>query len=159
MLFGNLSPLMFYKPMKKLLISLSFITLLLIGSPTNAAGALSSEIRDKINDNTTQLNDAAGYNGDTDILSVAKNVIVIILSLLAVIFLFLIIYAGFKWMTAEGDADDIKKAKATIKTSIIGLLIVLASYGFTYFLFSQITFFSGVAPTPNTPTEVQNGGL
>lgn len=145
--------------MKKLLISLSFIALLLIGSPVHAAGALSPKIRNKITDNTTQLNDAAGYNSDTDLLSVIKNVVVIILSLLAVIFLFLIIYAGFKWMTAEGDPEDIKKAKATIKTSIIGLLIILASYGFTYFLFNQITFFSGVAPTPNTPTEVQNSAL
>ena len=140
---------MFYKFMKKILFSLSFICLLLIAPMANAAGILSPEVRNKINDNAEQFNNSAGYDSSTDLLTVVRTVIVVILSLLAVIFLFLLIYAGFKWMTAAGDADDIKKAKATIKTAIIGLVIILASYGITYFIFNQITFFSATAPIPN----------
>lgn len=144
--------------MKKIFFSLFLISLFLI-APLANAGILSPEIRNKINNNAEEFNNSAGYDTNTDLLGVVRTIIVAILSLLAVIFLALLIYAGFKWMTAAGDSDDVKKAKATIKTAIIGLVIILASYGITYFVFNQMTFFSGATPTPNTPANVQNGGL
>jgi hypothetical protein len=154
--FGDLSLLIFYKFMKKILFSLSFISFLLIAPLTNAA-VLSPEVRNKINDNAEQFNSSAGYDSNADVLTIARAAITVILGLLAVIFLFLLIFAGFKWMTSAGDADDIKKAKSTIKTAIIGLVIILASYGITYFIFNQITFFSGAAPIPNEQTNFNTG--
>ncbi len=146
--FGNLLPPIYYKTMKKLFFSLSFITLLLVGFPAQA-GLLAPEFKQNIDSNTSQFNSAAGYDEGTNLLGVAKTVITIILGLLATIFLFLLVYSGFKWMTAAGDADDIKKAKATIRMAIIGLIIILSSYGITYFVFNQLNFFSGVAPVPS----------
>ena len=134
--------------MKKIFFSLFFIFLFFFAPLANAS-ILSPEVRSKINANTEQFNNSAGYDRGTDLLGVIRTVIVAILSLLAVIFLVLLIYAGFKWMTAAGDSDDVKKAKATLKTAIIGLVIIFASYGLTYFIFNQMTFFSGTAPTPN----------
>jgi len=140
---------MLSKYMKKILFSLFFVSIFLFAPLANAAGILSPEIRNKINNNAEEFNNSAGYDTNTDLLGVVRTIIVAILSLLAVIFLALLIYAGFKWMTAAGDSDDVKKAKATIKTAIIGLVIILASYGITYFVFNQMTFFSGATPTPN----------
>ena len=134
--------------MKKIFLSLFFIFLFFFAPLANAS-ILSPEVRSKINANTEQFNNSAGYDSGTDLLGVIRTVIVAILSLLAVIFLVLLIYAGFKWMTAAGDSDDVKKAKATLKTAIIGLVIIFASYGLTYFIFNQMTFFSGATPTPN----------
>lgn len=134
--------------MKKIFFSLFFIFLFFFAPLANAS-ILSPEVRSKINANTEQFNNSAGYDSGTDLLGVIRTVIVAILSLLAVIFLVLLIYAGFKWMTAAGDSDDVKKAKATLKTAIIGLVIIFASYGLTYFIFNQMTFFSGATPTPN----------
>ena len=140
--------LILFKYMKKIFFSLFFIFLFFFAPLANAS-ILSPEVRSKINANTEQFNTSAGYDSGTDLLGVIRTVIVAILSLLAVIFLVLLIYAGFKWMTAAGDSDDVKKAKATLKTAIIGLVIIFASYGLTYFIFNQMTFFSGTAPTPN----------
>ena len=148
--------LILFKYMKKIFFSLFFIFLFFFAPLANAS-ILSPEVRSKINANTEQFNNSAGYDSGTDLLGVIRTVIVAILSLLAVIFLVLLIYAGFKWMTAAGDSDDVKKAKATLKTAIIGLVIIFASYGLTYFIFNQMTFFSGATPTPNEQTPINTG--
>lgn len=62
-----------------------------------------------------------------------------VLGLLGIIFVILIIYAGFIWMTAGGDASKITKAKGIITAAITGLAIVLLSYAITFFVISSIT--------------------
>jgi len=62
------------------------------------------------------------------------SIIQVILGFLGVIALLLIIYAGFSWMTAQGNKDKIEKAQQTLATSIIGLLIVLAAFSVTIFV-------------------------
>ncbi len=63
----------------------------------------------------------------------------IIASFLGIIFALLIIYAGFVWMFAGGDENEIKKAKGIIKNSIIGLAIVLSAYAITSFVMKILT--------------------
>ena len=48
-----------------------------------------------------------------------------ILGLLAVI---LVLYSGFRWMTAGGSAENVQKAKDTLKNALIGLAIILLAY-------------------------------
>lgn len=63
--------------------------------------------------------DATGFIG---------TMIAALLGLLGVIFLILTIYAGMLWMTAGGNVDNVKKAKAILLNSVVGLVIVLSSY-------------------------------
>jgi len=65
------------------------------------------------------------------------------LSFLSAIFLILIIIAGFRWMTAGGNEEQVKKATGTIRMAIIGLVIVLAAYAITYFVFNVMPFSGG----------------
>ncbi|HNQ45163.1 MAG TPA: hypothetical protein PKI58_02355, partial [bacterium] len=46
----------------------------------------------------------------------------------------LILYAGFIWMTAGGKPDNVAKAQKIISAAVIGLIIILASYGLTMFI-------------------------
>lgn len=62
-----------------------------------------------------------------------------LLSLLGVIFLIIIIYAGIIWMTAEGDEAKVEKAKKILTQAIIGLIIVLAAYAVSFFVISVIS--------------------
>jgi nitrate reductase gamma subunit len=64
----------------------------------------------------------------------------VVLGFLAVIFLALTLVSGFKWMTAGGNEEQVKKAQSTLKSAIIGLLIVLAAYTVTYFIFRVLPF-------------------
>lgn len=73
-------------------------------------------------------------NGPVDPRIIISNVIKVVLTLLATIFVVLLIYAGFTWMTSNGDQDKVSKAKDTIARAIIGLIIILASYGVTVFV-------------------------
>lgn len=60
------------------------------------------------------------------------------LSLIGIIFLGLIIYAGLQWMTAEGNETRIEKAKKILTGSTIGLILVLAAYAISYFVIKSL---------------------
>ncbi len=66
------------------------------------------------------------------------SIIAIALSFLGVIFLILMIWAGFGWMTAAGDEEKITKSKETIRSAIIGLIIVIAAYALSVFIIERI---------------------
>ena len=61
------------------------------------------------------------------------------LSLVGVIFLCLMLYGGFLWMTARGETKMVDKAKETIWSAGIGLVIVLAAYAITHFIIKALT--------------------
>lgn len=52
-----------------------------------------------------------------------------ILSFLGVIFIILTIYAGFLWMTAQGNDEQVRKAQKILQTTITGLVIIALAYG------------------------------
>lgn len=56
------------------------------------------------------------------------------LSLVGVFFLILIIYAGYTWMVARGNAPEVEKAKSTIINATLGLFIVIIAYALTMFI-------------------------
>ena len=63
-----------------------------------------------------------------------------IMGFLGVLFLFLSVYGGIRWMWARGNEEEAKKARDIIKDAIIGIAIVLSSYvltmAITYYLTS-----------------------
>lgn len=61
------------------------------------------------------------------------------LAFTGVIFIILIIYAGFLWMTAKGNESQVEKAQAILKTSIIGVVIIGMSYALTRLVGSLIS--------------------
>lgn len=66
------------------------------------------------------------------------QIIGIALSLVGVVFLVLMVYGGFIWMTAGGESEKIKKAKGIIMNAVIGIVIVLAAYAITFFVLDQV---------------------
>lgn len=100
-------------------------------------------------DPTGKIDDATG-NISTITLGqetptvVALNLINVALSLLAALCVALLLYAGFLWLWARGNADEVKKAKDIIIGTIIGLVIVLASLGITRFVFTTVANITGV---------------
>ncbi len=60
------------------------------------------------------------------------------LGLLGIIFFVYMVYAGYMWMTAQGDEKKVEKARDTIKNSIIGLALILAAYGITRLVVSLL---------------------
>lgn len=103
-------------------------------APPTANGAVTSP-----GDNARGFADYAGFEtSTTDPLKIVSVVINTALSLLGVVFLGLIIYAGFRWMTAQGNEEDVTKAKEILIQAVIGLAIVLAAYAISYFVFNAL---------------------
>ena len=69
---------------------------------------------------------------------IVARVIQIALSLLGVIALVLIMYAGYTWMTSDGDAEKIKNAQAILRNAVIGLIIILSAWAITTFILSKL---------------------
>ncbi len=93
----------------------------------------------------------AGYSPSND-LTVDERIsslVATFLSLLGVIFMVLMIYGGYNWMTAAGDEAKIDKAKDTIRAAIIGLIIVIAAYGISVFVISRIWGAGSAIPAQN----------
>lgn len=57
-----------------------------------------------------------------------------LLTLIGVLFMLLVMYGGFVWMTAAGDEGKIERAKKMVGGSIIGLGIILMARVITFFL-------------------------
>jgi hypothetical protein len=62
------------------------------------------------------------------------SIIQTFLGLLGIIFIVMVIYAGFLRMTASGEAEKVQKSNQMITAAIIGLLIVLGAYTITTFI-------------------------
>ena len=75
-----------------------------------------------------------GTDTPTPLREVIANIVQVFLGLIGIIFLLLIIWSGFRWMTSGGNEKTIESAKSTLVNSTIGLIIVLAGYSIAAFI-------------------------
>lgn len=76
---------------------------------------------------------------DTTLSESVGRIIKVALSFVGTIFFALTIYAGFLWMTASGNEEQVSKAKGIIKMAVIGMVITLAAYSITTYVLVYIT--------------------
>ena len=134
--------------MKKFFIFLVFIFNIVL---PNVASAATSSIR---TDAFNQLNAAsgdsgAGFGSYTDPRELAAKIIKSALGVLGIIFMVLALYAGFLWMTAAGNDEQVGTARKLLYNAAIGLGVILASLSITYFVFDVLlkgTTGEGLAP-------------
>lgn len=95
------------------------------------------------------LNPLSGYGGtgnlantglgNTDPVVVASQLINVFLRLLGAITVILMVYGGWIWIWARGNTEEIQRAKDIIRGSMIGLLVILTSFGVMQFVFYYLT--------------------
>jgi len=134
--------------MKFKLIKISVFSLLLSLFVVNIAPVSAQEtnlIKDNGGPMETLQDVAAGdygpYSNTTNENSLTSIIGVIInaaLGLLGIIFIILMIVAGYNWMTASGSQEKVQEAKDTIKRAIIGLVIVIGSWAIWNFILDNL---------------------
>ncbi|MBP9828207.1 hypothetical protein KBC55_03565 [Patescibacteria group bacterium] len=62
-----------------------------------------------------------------------------VLGLMGILFLLLTVYAGFLWMTAQGDDSKVKKAKDILVAAVIGAVIMASAYVLTAAVFNALS--------------------
>lgn len=60
------------------------------------------------------------------------DVIKVVLSFLGLLMTILIIWAGFRWMTAGGDEKKVETAKSQLTAAVIGAVVIIAAWIITY---------------------------
>lgn len=78
--------------------------------------------------------------GNRDVRATVGSVIQVGLSLLGIIALVIIIYAGFQWMTAGGNDEKAAEARKTMGYAVIGLIIILSAYAMSEFVIKRLYF-------------------
>jgi hypothetical protein len=123
-----------------------FFALLLLTVPILSARAQNLEDAFKVSDGSGDdvLDTAAGragYNIKSEV-SIYKNISDIIkfsLSFLGVLFILLMIYGGFLWMTDQGKEEQVEKAKKIIMAAIIGIIIITSAYAISWFVINALS--------------------
>ena len=119
---------------KTIFILVAVLSFLLINShPALALNGATQDI-------AQQLGAAAGAQGagldaPKDPRIIVGQIIQAFLGLLGMIFICLTLYAGFLWMTAGGNEDQVTQSKTLLTQATIGLIIMLLSYGITSLAF------------------------
>lgn len=80
----------------------------------------------------------AGYNQKLSLNDWITSGINIALSLVGILFFGMALYAGIRWMTAQGNEENVTKAKDTLEAAIIGLAIVFVAYAVSTFVFKAL---------------------
>ena len=61
-----------------------------------------------------------------------------VIGFIGILFMLLTIYAGFLWMTAQGNEEQIGKAKKMLMGAVIGMVIIFGAYAITSFVISNV---------------------
>ncbi|MFH1565464.1 MAG: pilin [bacterium] len=120
------------------------IVFLLMFSINAVFAILTPEVlKDDNNFGLTSTAKESGFNTGTGnnapiIANIMGDVIGLVLSLLGVIFMVIIIYSGFLWMTARGNEENAQKAKAIMTNAVIGVVIIFSAYAITSLLIDYL---------------------
>jgi hypothetical protein len=81
---------------------------------------------------------AGGIKTTADLSVLVGRFINAALGILGTVFVVLVIYAGFLWMTAAGNDEKVKQAKKIITGAVAGLVLIFTSYAIVTFVVSAI---------------------
>ena len=135
-------------------ISILVILILILIFPYFVFGADDKVKIPTMKEGLEQLGGASGYEtsgiSQTTVSEIAGIAVKTFLSILGIIFIALMLYGGFLWMTAGGKEEQLTKAKELIQAAVIGLIIIVAAYAISFFIFNWLT--------PRTLTTPGGGG-
>lgn len=119
---------------------LAIIMLVVCGALGSFAVPAMAGVEADITKNMENLSTSMGQdpNAAVPLEESIGRVIKLALGFVGVVIVVIMIYAGFLWMTAGGNEDQVKKAKAWMINAVIGLVIVLTAYAISTFAVNTI---------------------
>ncbi|MBI2051085.1 MAG: hypothetical protein HYT31_04800 [Parcubacteria group bacterium] len=76
------------------------------------------------------VEDAARINvgEERDLKFAIANIVNVVLGFLGILAVIIIMYAGFKWMTASGNEEQVGEARKMLLQAVIGLIIIMGAW-------------------------------
>jgi len=81
--------------------------------------------------------------GTQDIRTGVMSIVNVLLGFLGIIAIIIILWGGFRWMTAGGNEEKVGEAKQIITAGIIGLVIIFIAYALATFIITQLISATG----------------
>ncbi|MDD5110602.1 MAG: pilin [Patescibacteria group bacterium] len=94
------------------------------------------------------VNQGLGYAtivgwGTQDLRTTIMLVINILMGFLGIIAVLIVLYGGFKWMTAGGNEEQVGEAKKMIIAGVVGLAVIFMAYAIASFVVQQLSSATG----------------
>lgn len=103
------------------------------GSSGTAGGGSAMQV-------TAQLKNPIKFNTFSDFVAqVTKSAVEILLPFVVLAF----IYSGFLFVRAQGNTEDLKKAKSAIGWSVVGAFILMGAWGFAQIISTTVARIAG----------------
>lgn len=116
---------------KRLILSVGFLFIFLAGLSFSWP-ALAQFEGSQTNVNSVAA--AADVGESADLFTIIGRIINIALGFVGVVLLIIILYSGFEYMTAGGNAEKVQNATKRIRNAIIGLIIIFLSFAIVNFI-------------------------
>jgi len=131
--------------MKKLLLSIFAVVLTVCGlstvatvSPTYAIMCMDgTESPNGKLDGCKEYEDIA-KNGQTDLTSVVKTIINVVIGVVGFVAVFMMIIGGISFITSQGDAAKVTKARNTILYGVVGLVVAILAFAIVNFVLTSV---------------------
>ena len=108
------------------------------GRGNNTCPSDTSDVLKKLQKEAKILNPAGFAFGSAGVTEIIGKIITFLLFPIGMFAMALYIWAGFLWMTAQGNSENVTKAKSVIVWTTLGIVITLASYLIVQLVFTQI---------------------
>lgn len=76
--------------------------------------------------------------GTQDLRTTIMLIVNILMGFLGIIAVLIVLFGGFKWMTAQGNEEQVGEAKKMIIAGIVGLAVIFAAYAIASFVIQQL---------------------
>ena len=117
-------------------LSAGVITLAILVLPLTVGALTASQITNNMGTAAGDLSSVG--SGTTGLYTLIGNAVDVILGILGVLLVIYFLYAGWLWMSSQGDEKKVGKAKDILKQSVIGLALIFASYAIANFVINQL---------------------
>ncbi len=122
----------------------SFVLMFFLLAPVvfGQTDAAPTSLKEELNTQMGQFagKSGIGYGPPADVRIMVALIIKMFLTLIGTIFTAYLVYGGFLITTSAGDEEKITKAKHIVTNGVIGIAIVLSSWGIAWLVYGFIGF-------------------
>ncbi len=124
--------------MKRLILSFTALLCLLVSTPVYAAyNPLATACG--ANNGAAQGSTACSSSTTTNpVTNVLKNVSLFLAFVAGIVAVIIIIFSGFQYMTAAGDAQKLSRARSSLIGAIVGLVLIASAETIVIFVISRL---------------------
>lgn len=128
---------------KGVMMAAALMAVVSLAGNVNAGSCPQGSLRRTYSNSISECNIADDHAGSNDLMKTINTIISVVLGVLGILAVAYIIYGGFMFTTAAGDAAKTKKARETIMYGVIGLVVALLAFAIVNFVLTSV--FSGSA--------------